>query len=57
MFEVTYDLEKIDGKRTKFKRLFHMKEVADSEQFFAPGTRLNDGTVIRAVSVKKAKIK
>lgn len=54
MWEVTYTLETKNGMK-KAKRVFHDKDIADSEATFQPGMKLNNGDMIREVSVKKTK--
>jgi len=55
MFEVTYLIETPSGKQKIEKRLFHDQDMADSEVNFQPGMVLNNGDVIKKVSMKKAK--
>lgn len=55
MFEVTYTMESTTGRKSTAKRVFTDEDMAQSEKNFQPGRRLNDGTVIKAVSVVKVK--
>ena len=55
MFEVTYVLQDVFGKESLFIRKFYDKDIAESEQNFAVGTKLTSGKVIKKVSFRKVK--